>query len=392
MREISYFLLSTLLFSSRISSLPSATTYPKDATDHLAERGLRNLAQYLENNPAQGNCSLSTAVRRHEWGDLSLQQRKDYIDAVLCLQSLPAKSDPTVVPGARSRFDDFVAVHIQMSGSIHATANFLTWHRYFTWTYEKALREECGYTGYQPYWNWGRYALDPANSPIFDGTPTSLSGNGIYSPYPGITFPLYPPPMHVLPPDAGGGCVDSGPFANMTVNLGPVFPFAPDVPTNPQPDGLGYNPRCLRRDVNRNAARETTTNYTAALITNSSNLGDFQDTMNGRPDWGQWGVHTSGHMTIGGDPGGDFFVAPGDPAFYLHHGQIDRVYWIWQLQDLEKRLGEVAGTITPGNSPPSRNGTADDELDLGFLAEKVRLGDALTTIGGIGGTFCYVYV
>lgn len=28
--------------------------------------------------------------------------------------------------------------------------NFLTWHRYFTWAYENALRKECGYEGYQP--------------------------------------------------------------------------------------------------------------------------------------------------------------------------------------------------------------------------------------------------
>lgn len=29
-------------------------------------------------------------------------------------------------------------------------ANFLGWHRYYVWAYEKALREECGYQGYQP--------------------------------------------------------------------------------------------------------------------------------------------------------------------------------------------------------------------------------------------------
>lgn len=33
---------------------------------------------------------------------------------------------------------------------IHYTGNFLPWHRWFTWSYEKALRDECGYNGYQP--------------------------------------------------------------------------------------------------------------------------------------------------------------------------------------------------------------------------------------------------
>ena len=28
--------------------------------------------------------------------------------------------------------------------------NLFASHRYFIWAYEKALRDECGYTGYQP--------------------------------------------------------------------------------------------------------------------------------------------------------------------------------------------------------------------------------------------------
>jgi len=54
------------------------------------------------------------------------------------------------VPGARSRFDDFVATHINQTLAIHYTGNFLAWHRYYTWLYEEALRNECGYTGNQP--------------------------------------------------------------------------------------------------------------------------------------------------------------------------------------------------------------------------------------------------
>lgn len=30
-------------------------------------------------------------------------------------------------------------------------AVFLPWHRWFTWTYDKALRDECGYRGSQPF-------------------------------------------------------------------------------------------------------------------------------------------------------------------------------------------------------------------------------------------------
>jgi tyrosinase len=180
----------------------------------------------------------------------------------------------------------------------------------------------------------------------------------------------------------------------MTVNLGPVFPSISEVPVNPQFDGLGYNPRCLRRDVNPYSAAVTATNYTYSLITSplNSDIYWFQTVMQGQVDVGAWGVHTGGHFTIGGDPGGDFFASPGDPAFFLHHGMIDRVWWIWQTQDLKSRLTAVSGTLTLGNVPPSRNATLDDDVDLGYIAPAVKLGSLLDTMGGLDGEFCYIYV
>lgn len=67
-----------------------------------------------------------------------------------CLQSKPAKTPASVAPGAKTRYDDFVATHINQTLTIHYTGNFLSWHRYYTWVYEEALRNECGYTGTQP--------------------------------------------------------------------------------------------------------------------------------------------------------------------------------------------------------------------------------------------------
>lgn len=77
-------------------------------------------------------------------------ERKAYISAVQCLQKLPSKSDPTWAPAAKSRYDDFVAIHVNQTMYIHGNGLFLTWHRYFVWAYEQALRNECGYEGYQP--------------------------------------------------------------------------------------------------------------------------------------------------------------------------------------------------------------------------------------------------
>jgi len=126
------------------------------------------------------------------------------------------------------------------------------------------LRTECGYQGPIPYWDWPKYASAPQDSPIFNGDDYSMGGNGEYIPHSGTI--LYPPPGAsgdpiVLDPGFGGGCVNTGPFKNMQVNLGPVaLPNATPGPNG----GLGYNPRCLKRDVGPGVALKFT-NYTAVL-------------------------------------------------------------------------------------------------------------------------------
>lgn len=53
------------------------------------------------------------------------------------------------------------------------------------------------------YWNWGKWASDPANSPLFDGSDTSLSGNGLKINHEDTDY---------YPAGPGGGCIYSGPF------------------------------------------------------------------------------------------------------------------------------------------------------------------------------------
>jgi hypothetical protein len=90
--------------------------------------------------------------------------------------------------------------------------HLFTAHRLYIWAYEKALREECAYTGYQPYWNWARYAEDPINSPLFNGNDSSMGGNGLPSIYPGIPSMGFKEPYDMIPSAGGGGCVTTGPF------------------------------------------------------------------------------------------------------------------------------------------------------------------------------------
>jgi len=332
---------------------------------------------------------------------LSSNQKKSYIAAVKCLQSKPALTPGSLVSGAKTRFDDFVATHINQTMSIHYTGNFLVWHRYYTWVYERALQEECGYQGTQPYWNWGLTAITGLeNSPIFDGSATSLSGNGVPIPNQpdlilGVSAGL--PPIY-LPPGTGGGCVTSGPFKDLSINLGPVALDYPGGVIFSNPAGPNaYNPRCFKRDlttkINRMFANGSSILNT---IIPPQNIADFQMKLQGIPGTPDIGIHGGGHFSLGGDPGRDFFVSPGDPAFYLHHAMIDRVWWIWQQLNPIQRTkgpGAIAGTRTFLNNPPSAQTTLEDLIGFDYagstFGQPKPIKDLLSTTDG---PFCYAYL
>ncbi|WYZ44850.1 hypothetical protein EsH8_VIII_000166 [Colletotrichum jinshuiense] len=335
----------------------------------------------------RSGCNLFNARYRRDWASFSSKERKEYISAVQCMLTLPSKSDPEFAPGARNRYDDFVAVHINQTTKIHGTGNFLTWHRYFVWAYEEALRNECGYKGSQPYWNWLKNQDDLTKSPVFDGSETSLSGDGAYVKHNGSVSGAG---AIILPSGNGGGCVTSGPFVNMTVNLGPVNPGMDGMVANPN-GKLGYNPRCLSRDLNAYTATKWFTNENMVNITvgkASQNVELFQNELQGRFADGFLGMHAAGHFSVNGEAS-DLYSSPVDPTFFLHHAMVDRVYWLWQALHLWNAF-DIAGTITINNRPASRDALKTDILDLGVNAENRTIDEVLNTIGG--SPLCYVYI
>lgn len=92
----------------------------------------------------------------------------------------------------------------------------------------------------------------------------------------------------------------------------------------------------------------------------------------------------------------DFYASPGDPLFYFHHGMLDRLWWIWQMQDPENRVDAVPGQAAiemPGMERPE--GEEDIHkvvVDLGWTAPGVKLMDLNEQMGGLGGEMCYIYV
>jgi len=65
------------------------------------------------------------------------------------------------------------------------------------------------------------------------------------------------------------------------MSLGPIQTTFTGVPPNPQADGLGYNPKCLGRDVSKEAAYGSRDEEIMALITGNDNILDFQNRMQG---------------------------------------------------------------------------------------------------------------
>ena len=201
------------------------------------------------------------------------------------------------------------------------------------------LRDECGYTGPTPYWDWTLTYEDPRQSKIFDGSVDSMGSNGKSIPHgPLLThgFGL----NFTVPAATGGGCVTSGPFVNYTVNLGPTN-YEPTVGNG---TGLDYNPRCMKRDVSLDFAKYTKPTDVVDLIDSTADLEAFSSYVE-KPN----GLHGSGHFIIGGDPGSDAYYSAGDPIFYLHHAQIDRLWTIWQGLDPARRFGQAFGTSTAFN-------------------------------------------
>ncbi|KAG6298930.1 hypothetical protein E4U09_000362 [Claviceps aff. purpurea] len=191
--------------------------------------------------------------------------------------------------------------------------------------------------------------INPYNlqaNPLYDGSETSMGSNGRYIPDRNSTVqplpvPVSNPPALYCPPGTGGGYVKRGPFAHWTLHLGPVIPMivrnGMPVRANPRPDGLGYNPRRMIRDFNNTSLQE---NNSYKIVNNRLT-----------------------NMTVYDN---DFYTSPGDPLFYFHHAQVDRIWSIWQALDFSKRGNALDGTLTLGNVPPSRNVALEDIMSFDF--------------------------
>ncbi|KAL4887691.1 tyrosinase central domain protein [Aspergillus karnatakaensis] len=341
-------------------------------------------------------CTPDQALVRKEWGSLTTTERQNYIDAIWCLRGKPSVLPNEKFPGVQDRVDDFVATHINYTMSIHKNGVLLPWHRHYIYLWETALRTECGYEGSVPYWDW-TLTPDLHNNPIFTSTPTpdpttgettdtSLSGDGTYN---ATEQSLRDPTIATFPEGSGGGCVTTGPFTTWPVNMGP-FAFGLAGSYAPLPENaFAYNPRCLQRNL-QPAVLAAFNNITVVEnMLAAADINSFLAVLDPSTS-GVMGAHGGGHDTVGPTMA-DVFASPQDPVFMLHHGNIDRLWAVWQRSgawESEGRVWALNGTAVLGN--PAGEPLVDLETVVGFgvLDEERRLGD-LMDVEGV--EYCYRY-
>ena len=69
-----------------------------------------------------------------------------------------------------------------------------------------------------------------------------------------------------------------------------------------------------------------------------------------------------------------------DPIFFLHHTQLDRLWWIWQQRDPTNRMYQYRGKASYYSNATA---SLDDIIPMGGLAPNVSVSEIMDTRSGI---------
>lgn len=306
-----------------------------------------------DNSPGQRE----PMVRRNA-KNLSSAEKIRLVDAIHGLKRTQSPIDPSL-----SYYDQFVRFHqlavlrtrLELGHSIaHQSPSFLPWHRKLVLTFEAALREVARDPVLTlPYWDW----TDEASLPLifnddFMG-PTEGESDDNYAVTTGHfrkdNFPVNLTASSIGPDDTLSRC----PFPFLT--RGPKGDIK--LPTSAEVTALltvkTYDtpPYDVTADIEKSFR-----NYILGMPDDSAPSTSLQ---------GQVRLHSLPHIWLGGqweataysealDPVTMTFVgtmaaldcSPNDPAFWLHHSNVDRLWAIWETANgatFEPDSGEYLG-------------------------------------------------
>lgn len=217
------------------------------------------------------------------------------------------------------------------------------------------------------YWDWALDWEDITKSPVLDYT-NGFGGNGNTS---------------IKEPFLDGFCLTEGPFSRLEM------PYI----------GADYKPHCLSRGFpNREKLARLGQDLRPEALGKVLSLTDYESF--------NLGLENGPHLAVPKMIRGDFqyFTAPNglcssgykryvgklilwllDPLFFLHHAQLDRLWWTWQKTDRGEKQTEYLGKAV-------RNSTdlalTSDVIPMGGLAAHVQVSEILSTETEL---LCYRY-
>lgn len=174
----------------------------------------------------------------------------------------------------------------------HSGPAFLPWHRYLLLRFESYLRDALQDDDFRlPYWDWSSDAelADPRRSPLWD---TTLLGRFAQSDF-----------VVRVGMNAAGEVVRANRALQRSVGAQAALPARAAVRTviegQPSYDTEPFN----------------------------SDATGFRNNLEG---WVGPNLHNVVHVWIGGDM--QLATSPNDPAFFLHHCNVDRIWSAWQAR------------------------------------------------------------
>lgn len=298
----------------------------------------RRPQQGQQQQPQQQN-GCSNPVVNMEWRELNGDQQRAYLEAVHCLRQSPSILSPN---SAGTVWDDLVWIHIQGNNEIHGTAMFLPWHRMMLATHDHLMRTRCNYNGPFPYWDWTADSQAPERSPIW--AESAFGGNG------------------------NGTCIANGRFSSQRAIV-------------PEPHCI--NRRFQRRTNNGNMMSALYSPAQIQFIMDRIESYDaFRSAIETIP-------HDAVHVAVGGDMGA-VESAPNDPVFYLHHRNIDRLWWVWQQQNPQLAVTYNGNRFT--GQEGANDARSSDIMRMFGIAPDIPVQQVLNSRSGAAeGRICFTY-
>ncbi|KAI1427764.1 hypothetical protein F5Y12DRAFT_116490 [Xylaria sp. FL1777] len=312
----------------QFANAPKANSDP--ATYNDTASAAKTNGAFSTESTAAGSCTNPNI--RFEWDDYSTSDRQALMSAFKCLMNKPPSG---AFSPSTSRWEDFARLHQLYTPNVHQNQKFLPWHRYFVWTFEQVLRDECGFDRAFFWFDETKHSGAFSASDVFSSAYLGALGGNSH-------------------------CVTDGAFAGLTLNIGP---------------GTGNTAHCLSRQGNAADTAQCSTAYLNSCLSNSR-YQDFETCF-------EYGPHGYGHNGVGGVMA-DVNASPGEPFFWFHHTFVDRAWRIWELADPANRYASIDGTDINGNPL-----TLDTVIYMGGIRPDVTIRQIIDTLSG--DALCYRY-